>query len=79
MILGGDILLAVDGLPVVTLEGHQQVQDRLGRLREGDVVAMEVLRAGRRVTIEHRHQHLRERARHMREVSVRRAAVQAAS
>lgn len=57
VILGGDILLAVDGVPVVTLEGHQQVLDRLGRLREGDVVAMEVLRAGRRVTIEHRHQH----------------------
>lgn len=52
LILGGDVLLTVDGIPAVTLEGHQQIQDRLSQLGEGAVVAIEVLRAGRKITVE---------------------------
>jgi S1-C subfamily serine protease len=46
-IVGGDIVLEVQGVPVIT-DGafYTVIRDRLGQLRSGDVVKVTVLRAG---------------------------------
>lgn len=56
VVVGGDIILGVDGISLATLEGYERVQGRLSRIRPGDVLTVNVLRAGQRLILTHRHE-----------------------
>ena len=47
MVVGGDIILKVQGVPVGGLESYQRMQDALSSLSSGDAITVQVLRAGR--------------------------------
>lgn len=52
MLLGGDIILAMLGMPITADERQfAQLQDRLGRVQPGDTLEVEVWRAGRTATL----------------------------
>lgn len=52
MLLGGDIILAMLGMPITADERQfAQLQDRLGRVQPGDTLEVDVWRAGRTATL----------------------------
>lgn len=51
LMLGGDVILEVVGVPVQDLVTYQQMQERMAQLRAGDEVTVRVLRDGRVVEL----------------------------
>ena len=49
--LGGDIILSVDGIPVVSEDNIEQIRNRLAGVPRGTPFKMEVLRAGRIIAL----------------------------
>jgi S1-C subfamily serine protease len=45
--VGGDIILAVDDIPVVSEESIEKIRNRLGGGAPGSTIKMSVLRAGK--------------------------------
>jgi S1-C subfamily serine protease len=53
-VLGGDILLAVEGVPVGLENSYDRVRDAMDRLEPGDSIEVEILREGRVLTLKGR-------------------------
>jgi serine protease Do len=47
LVVGGDILLAVDGIPTGNLADYQRMRDHMQKLAPGATITVTVLRAGR--------------------------------
>jgi serine protease Do len=50
-VVGGDIILAVDGIPINTAADLANIRERSSRLKPADPIAVTVLRAGRQVKL----------------------------
>jgi serine protease Do len=51
LILGGDVILSVEGISFADNDGYQRIRQHLGGLNPGDSVTISVLRAGERVSL----------------------------
>ncbi|MBI4638785.1 MAG: trypsin-like peptidase domain-containing protein [Candidatus Rokubacteria bacterium] len=51
LIVGGDVILAVDGIPVESRATYERMQERLSRLPSGAPVTVTVLREGRQLQL----------------------------
>jgi S1-C subfamily serine protease len=47
IVVRGDVILAVDGIPVGGLEEFKRMREHLASLRTGDPITVTILRAGR--------------------------------
>jgi serine protease Do len=51
LVVGGDIILAVDGIPINTAADLANIRERSSRLKPAEPIAVTVLRAGRQVKL----------------------------
>lgn len=51
MVVGGDIILQVQGIPISSRTSYEQIQERLSRMHPGAQVAITVLREGRQLEL----------------------------
>src|ERR1700730_2381753 len=51
LVVGGDIILAVDGIPINTAADLAKIRERSSRLKPAEPIAVTVLRAGRQVKL----------------------------
>ena len=51
LMLGGDIILQVDGIPVGTLESYRPLHRHLAEIEQGDTITVTVLRSGQLIEL----------------------------
>ncbi len=51
LILGGDILLTIQGVPIATATRIEQLRATVGNLKPGDQIVVTALRGGKEVTL----------------------------
>jgi serine protease Do len=51
ILLGGDVIIKVMGIPLAAADSHQSIRDKLIGLRKGETIRVTVLRAGRNVEL----------------------------
>jgi len=55
LVVGGDIILKIHGVPALNLPDHRRVRDLMATLRPGSPFAMTVLRLGPVMELHERH------------------------